>query len=54
MFTNQPRGEMPNWSSLDSNQVQEQFNNIAGNGLFTGLSQADVYADLMKRLGYGA
>ena len=54
MFTNQPRGEMPRWSSLDSNQVQDQFNNLASNGLFTDLTQADVYQNLMKRLGYGA
>ncbi len=52
MFTNQPRGEMPNWSSLDSNQAQDQFNNLADNGLFSGLSQDQVYADLLKRLGF--
>ena len=54
MFTNQSRGEMPNWSSLDSNQVQDQFNNLASNGLFTDLTQADVYQNLLRRLGYGA
>jgi len=54
MFTNQPRSEMPDWTSLDSNQVQSEFNSLAGNGLFTGLSQADVYADLLKRLGFSA
>jgi hypothetical protein len=53
MFTNQQKSEMPNWASLDSNQVESQFSNLAGNGLFTDLSQADVYANLLKRLGYG-
>lgn len=48
-FTGLP--ENPDWLSMDSNQVQSTFNNIWDQGLFSGLSQNQVYADLLKRLG---
>lgn len=49
-FTGLP--ENPNWLGMDSNQVQQNFNNIWNQGLFSGLSQNQVYADLLKRLGF--
>jgi len=43
----------PDWTQMNAQQAQDSFNNIWNQGLFSGLSQADVYADLLKRLGFG-
>ena len=42
----------PDWTQMNRNQVQDDFNNIWDQGLFSGLSQNQVYADLLKRLGF--
>jgi hypothetical protein len=51
MFTN--RQNNIDWSQLGSNQVQSSFEYLAGDGLFPNMNQGRIYAELMRRLGFG-